>query len=173
MCQNAQKTLINLMAEIEPSLVALGNATGLSNNPEFELVLKEYNAALAAVESWQSGTVAQDVIQVINALEVGVQALPIPPTYQVLVNIILAGIATVIGVLSANSPAPAPVAQTEVTATPEEVQAQHQAAVIHDTTVKVQTLVPGFKRSIWHSAATQYKNQWNSEAVKLNVPALA
>lgn len=173
MCQNAQKTIINLMAELEPSLIALGNAAGLNNNPDFQTAIKAYNTALTAVENWKSGTPAQDVIQVIQALEAAVQILPIPPQYQVLVNIILAGIATVIGVLSANSPAPIPVPSAGADATPEETQAQHQAEVIHETTVKVQHLVPSFKRSIWHSAATQYKKTWNEKASDLGVATLA
>lgn len=151
------------MTEIEPTLVALGNATGIANTPAFQTALNEYNVALTAIKNWTSGTPAQDAIAVINAFEAAVQLLPIPPTYQVLLNIVLAGIATVIGVLSANSPAPAPVpAPASADATAEETQAQHQAEVIHDTTVKVQALVPGFKRSIWHSAATQYKNTWDA-----------
>jgi hypothetical protein len=174
MCQNAQKTLINLMGEIEPSIIALGTEFGLSGNPLYQEVLNEYNVALTAIENWQSGTVAQEVIEVVNDLAAGVAKLPIPATAQTLVQIILAGIATVIGILSANSPAPipAPTAAVGADATPEEIQAQHQAAAIHDTTVKVQELVPGFKRSIWHSAATQYKATWNAEAVKLNLPSV-
>jgi hypothetical protein len=144
MCQNAQKTAISLMSAIEPTIISLGNDTGIASNPAFQTVLTEYNNALTAVENWTSGTPAQDAIQIINALEIGVQALPIPATVQTLVNIILAGIATVIGVLSANSPAPAPA--TTGDATPEEVTAQH-------------------------SPATQYKNAWNSAVDVEKLPA--
>jgi hypothetical protein len=166
MCVNAQKTIINLMAEIEPSIIAIGNETGIANNPAFQTVISEYNAALTAVENWKSGTPAQDAIQIITDLQTGLQALQslIPSNILTLLNIILAGVATVIAVLSANSPAPTPIV-TGGDATPEETQAQWQAQVIADVTAKVLKLVPGYKRSIWHSAATQYKNTWNG-AVK-------
>jgi hypothetical protein len=164
MCQNAQKTIINLMSEIEPSIVDLGNEFNLSNTPAFQTVISEYNVALTAVENWTSGSVAQEVIEAINDVGTAVQALPIPATAKTLVSIILAGLATVIGVLSANSPNPTP-APADSDASPEELQAAYHDQVLKTTTTKVQQLVPGFKRSIWHSAATQYKNTWNA-AVK-------
>ena len=171
MCQNAQKTLVNLMAAIEPSIIDLGNQTGISSNPLFQNVITGYNAALTAIENWKSGTAAQDVIQVINDLEAGLTALSalIPAPMLTLLNIILAGVATVIAVMTANSPAPAEPTSEPGTggpdATPEETQAQYQAQVIHEVTLKVQKLVPGYKRSIFSSAATQYRNTWNA-AVK-------
>jgi hypothetical protein len=87
----------------------------------------------------------------------------------VLGNIILAGIETVIGVVTANSPAP--VAPADATASWEERQAMHQAAVSADTTAKVQSLVPGFKRSIWHTPAHQYNEAWNKAVVAGGFPA--
>ena len=42
-----------------------------------------------------------------------------------------------------------------------EIQAMHAASVAVDTTAKVQTLVPGFKRSIFHSPESQYNKAWN------------
>jgi hypothetical protein len=154
------------MAAIEPSIIDLGNQTGISLNPLFQNVITGYNAALTAIENWKSGTAAQDVIQVINDLEAGLTALSalIPAPLLTLLNIILAGVATVIAVVTANSPNPTPI-PAGADATPEESQAQYQHQVIHEVTLKVQKLVPGYKRSIWHSAATQYKNTWNS-AVK-------
>ena len=172
MCVNAQKTIINLMAEIEPSIVALGNEAGISTNPLFETAVAEYNVALKAVEAWTSGTAAQEVIEVVNDLEAGIDVLPIPAAVQTLANIILAGIATVVAVLSANSPAPvAAIPTTDAEplpdATPEEAQGLHQAAVAADAQARIGELVPGFKRSIWHSAGAQYKSEWNKECDRL------
>jgi hypothetical protein len=167
MCQNAQKTLVNLMAAIEPSIIALGNQVGISSNPLFKNVITAYNAALTVIENWKSGTVAQDVIQVLNDLQSAVSLLPIPTNLQMLLDLILGGVATVIAVVTANSPAPTPIPTLAGDATVEETQAMHQAQVIAELTAKLQTLAPNFKRSIFHSAATQYKNAWN-DAVKSN-----
>jgi hypothetical protein len=45
--------------------------------------------------------------------------------------------------------------------------------VIEDTSGKVQTLVPTFKRSIFTSVANQYKNAWNKETEVLGGKYLA
>jgi len=55
-------------------------------------------------------------------------------------------------------------------ASPEESHAMHQAHVIADTTAKVTTLVPGFKRSIWHSPASQYAKAWNEGVTSSGLP---
>ena len=173
MCTNATKTAASLMAAIEPTLKSLLTATGQINTPEGQAAIKAYDAALAAIQAWQSGTTAQNVLELIGDFQTVFNALPMPATVSMFVNIILAGIETVIGVLTANSPAPAPpvaVPAAAEAATAEETQGMHVAHVIANTTAKVTELVPGFKRSIWHSAAVQYKNAWN-EAVDQNPAA--
>lgn len=176
MCQNAVKTAGSLMAAIEPTIKSLLTVTGVINTPEGEAAIAAYDAALAATQNWVSGTPAQDALQLIGDFQTAFNAvvalLPLPPLYTALINIILAGVETVIGVLTANSPAPT--APTPVVgsaaAAPEEVQAMHVAHTIADTTTKVQTLVPGFKRSIWHSPASQYKTAWNNAVDAGNFP---
>jgi hypothetical protein len=160
MCTNAVKTAGDLMAAIEPTIKSLLTETGLINTPEAQTALTEYDAALAAVQGWVSGTPAQETIEAIGIFETAFNALPIPALYKTLADLVLAGITTVIGVLTANSPAPT--APAEATAAPEDVQTAHVVSTIADTTEKVQTLVPGFKRSIWHSAASQYKTAWDN-----------
>ena len=162
MCQNATKTAANLMAAIEPTLKSLLTYTGLINTPDGIAAIAAYDAALAALQGWTSGTAAQNVLELIGDFQTVFAALPLPATVVTLANIILAGVEAVIAVIAANSPAPAPAPATVLDATPEEVQAGHQAQVVEDATAKIQKLVPGFKRSIWHSAATQYKNAWNN-----------
>jgi len=172
MCQNAVKTAGDLMAAIEPTLKSLLTETGLINTPAAQTALTEYNAALTAIQNWQSGTPSQDAIEAIGIFQEALAALPIPTLYTTLANIVLAGIATVIGVMTANSPAPAvPASVTDGDVAPEEMQATYQAHVIADTTTKVQALVPGFHRSIWHTAATQYKNAWNGAVDAGKFPA--
>ena len=162
MCQNATKTAASLMLAIEPTIKSLLSLTGQTNTPEGIAAINAYNAALAALQNWVSGTPAQTILELLAAFQSVFNTLPLPTTFTALANIILAGIETVIGVLTANSPAPVVAAPAGADATPEETQAAHVAHSIADTTAKVQVLVPGFKRSIWHSAATQYNNAWNS-----------
>jgi hypothetical protein len=158
MCKNAVKTAATLMAAIEPTLKSLLTVTGLLNTPNGQAAITAYDAALAALENWQSGTPAAEVIQLIGDFQTIISTLPIPAIYVTFANIILAGIATVIGVVTANSPAPAAPAGL-----PEhpEAKAMFQAHTAADTASKVQALVPGFQRSIFHSPESQYNKVWN------------
>lgn len=165
MCTNAVKTAASIMAAIEPTLKGLLTFTNLINTPIGEAVIKAYDAALAAVQAWKPGTPAQEVLEVIGAFQSVFNTLPLPTTVITLTNIILAGIETVIGVLTGNSPAPAAAEEPEEPATHEETKVMYQAHVVAETTAKVQTLVPGFKRSIWHSPSSQYNKAWN-EAIE-------
>ena len=100
-------------------------------------------------------------------------AIPeVSPAIQALINIILAGIVTVITFVSANSPAPAPATPVPV---PADVAAHAATFSAHaigaDGEAKVEALT-GFKVSIWdkaraaagdtHVAANHYKKTWNS-----------
>jgi len=173
MCQNAKQTAINLLTAIEPTIVALGKQLGLSADPIFTTVITEYNNALTALQSWVPGNVATEVEQALSVLQTAVSSLPIPASIQTLVNIILAGLTAVVGVISANSPAPLPVnppTPTPAAASAEETQGQFAAHVAADTAARVEALVPGFKRSIFHSPQHQYKTVWNDEVKHLGLP---
>ena len=158
MCKNASKTAASLMAAIEPTIKSLLTLTGKINTPEGIAAIAAYDAALTALQNWQSGTGTQEVLELIGAFQTAFDALPLPANVEVLANIILAGVETVIGVVTANSPAPPAPAGLVAHA---EVQAAHQVDVATATAAKVQTLVPGFKRSIFHSPESQYKSTWN------------
>ena len=164
MCKNAMKTAASVMAAIEPTIKNLLSLIGQTDTVAGLAAIAAYNAALTALQNWQSGTPAQTVLELISALQAAFNAVttavPISPAIQALVNVILAGIETVIGIVTANSPAPTSTADTLVAH--EETQAMHQAAVAADTTAKVQALVPSFKRSIFHSPESQYDNAWNN-----------
>jgi hypothetical protein len=156
------------MEAIQPGLTNLLTVTGIASTADGQAAIKAYNAALVAVQGWTPGTTAQNVIQVIDAFTAVFNTLPFPTEVQTLVDIVSAGIVTVIGVLTANSPAPVnAAASTEPQATAEETHALHQAAVIESTTAQVQKLVPSFKRSIFTSPAHQYKNTWNGGVQKV------
>lgn len=167
MCKNAASTAASLMSAIEPTLVDLLTFLGLAGTPNGQAALKAYNAAVTALQNWQPGNSAQDVIQVINAFTAIFDTLPFPSTVTFLVNIISAGVVTVIGILEANSPAPVASVASGQPASTEETQALHQVQVIQETTAKVQKLVPSFNRSIFTSPAQQYKNTWNAELKKM------
>jgi hypothetical protein len=159
MCQNATKTAASLMLAIEPTIKSLLSLEGILNTPQGIAAMNAYDAALTAVQNWKSGTSAQNVLQLIGAFQSVFNTLPLSTNVQVLTNIILAGIETVIGVLMANSPAPPAPAGVKAHA---ETKAMYQANVIADTTIKVATLVPGFNRSFWHSPESQYNKAWDN-----------
>src|ERR1017187_5471388 len=156
MCKNATKTAGALMAAIEPTIKSLLAATGQLNTPNGIAAMNAYDAALLAIQNWTPGTTAQNVLELMNAFSTVFATLPLPPNVALYVNIITAGITAVIAILTANSPAPVTVGAHE------ETQAMHQAAVAADAAAKVQVLVPGFKRSIFHSPESQYNTAWNN-----------
>jgi hypothetical protein len=168
MCQNAAKTAAALLSAEEPTLKSLLTYTNLINTPEGIAVIAAYDAADTALAGWKSGTTAQNVLELLADFQNVFNTLPLPSTVTVLANLILAGIETVIGVLTANSPAPAAPAGTPPVAEP---QALHQAVVAHDTVTKVHALVPGIKLSRFHGADVQYKNAWNAAVEKGGFPA--
>jgi hypothetical protein len=170
MCRNATATAATLLAAIRPTLVNLLTLEGIADTPDGIAAIAAFDAAEKALASWTPGTSAQTVIQSLNALTQVFSTLPVPAEYKALANIIDAGIVTVIAVVTANSPAPAPpifgLGVADAHAAPEETQAMHVAHVVASTTSKVGELVPGFKHSIWHSPASQYKGAWNKAVSK-------
>jgi hypothetical protein len=166
MCTNATKTAANLMLAIEPTLTSFLNLLGVGNTPAGLAAIAAFDTAQKAVAAWVPGSTSQDVIQVLDAFETVFSALPVPAEAKTLADLIIAGVVTVIGVITGNSPAPV-AAPADATASDEEVQAGHAIATAKATEARVQTLVPGFKRLIWHSAASQYKSQWNKSVAAL------
>jgi hypothetical protein len=160
MCQNANKTAASLMAAIRPTIVSLLTIAKLADTPNGIAAMQAYDAALVAVQNWKQGSSASIVLQLISAFQGVFNVLPVPDTYKMLANVILAGVEAVIGVLTANSPAPAAPAGAMAM---EEPQAMHQAAVASDTVQKVHALVPGIKLSRFHSAESQYAHAWNKQ----------
>lgn len=169
MCQNAAPTAASLMQAIEPTIVSLLTLENLTNTTNGIAAITAYKEALIALQNWKQGTTAQNVLQLIGDFQTVFNTLPIPPTAQTLANIILAGVEAVIGVVTANSPVPTP-APASANASAEETTASYQAQVAAETEAKVAALVPDFKRSIWHSAAHQYKGVWNNAVASGGFP---
>lgn len=165
MCKNATATAAALLEGIEPTFTSLLHLEGLDTTPDGEAAINAYNAAVQAVKNWTPGSTATVAVEAINAFNAVFDVLPFTTEVKSLVSIISAGITTVIGVITANSPAPA--TPSSATANEEESTVAYQHAVVERTTQEVQTLVPGFKRSIFTSPAHQYRNAWNSQVGKL------
>jgi hypothetical protein len=169
MCSNATKTAADLMSAIEPTLKSLLAYANILDREESQLAIEAFDAAVRAVHNWQSGSPEAKVLEVIGDFQqIFATVSPLlPPTVGPLVNIVLAGVATVLGIIQANSPAPgdAPAHLTSVAA-----KEAYQVHVIAQTADHVHTLVPSFQRSIWHSAASQYKKAWNDAVHKDGLP---
>jgi hypothetical protein len=178
MCENATKTAAELMAAIEPTLQSLLTFTGLASTPQGEAAVAAYNAALTALQNWQSGTAAENVIALIGDFQTVFATLPVPEEVSTLVDLISAGVIVVIRVVTGNSPAPAASVMEAVAAgaTPEAAQKAHEAHQIAEATAEVQKLVPEFKPSVWksilpgHSPADQYRKAWKQAVEKGGFP---
>lgn len=163
MCSNAAATAGNLMKAIRPTLVSLLTLEGVNATTQ-QNVLAAFDAAQVAITNWKSGSTSEVVVEALDAFTQVFDTLPIPQSDITLANLIEAGVVTVIGVITANSPAPT---ETASTATAEETQGMHAAAVVHETTEHVNKLVPGFKRAIFTAPDHQYKNAWNKQVESL------
>ena len=168
MCQNASKTAATLMAAIEPTIKSLLTVTNLINTPNGIAAINAYNAALAALESWQSGTSAQNVLQLIADFQTVFNTLPLPANVQALTNIIIGGIEAVIAVLVANSPAPPAPAGSTVDA--ENLQVTHQVVTATEAMAKVHALIPGIKLDRHGDIAAQYNKAWNAAVAAGSFP---
>jgi hypothetical protein len=174
MCKAANKTAAALMTAIEPELKSLLTFLGIASTPEGVAAINAYDAALAAVEAWTPGTTSADVVQVVNAFTQVFNTLPIPAAVKTLADLISAAVVTVITVITANSPAPAPaVAHAGIVVEPEVAEAAqtfHAHAVAAAGEAKV-TQIAGIQVSHLDKAraalgdtqvaAKRFKSEWN------------
>lgn len=183
MCTNAEKTIDNLLIAEEPTVKILLTDANLINTPTGTVVINEYSAILTALAGWTPGTPAQEVIEVINDFQAGLDALPIPETFLVLENVIEAGVVTAIGLLTANSPAPQAPPQGGAgvdAAFAASYQTLHAHAAAADAEAKV-TALTGFKPSVFdkaraalgdtHVAAKHYTAVWDKAYASVNPSA--
>jgi hypothetical protein len=169
------------MAAEDPTLEALLADAKLNTTPDGIAAIAAYKAAETACENWTQGTSAQNALELIADFQTLFSALPLPPSYELLINLILGGVTAAIGLLTANSPAPVPApAPTDVA--PEvaaHAQLFHAHAVGAATEAKVVALT-GIKISAWdkaraavgdtHVVANRYKSEWNSAVDKGGFP---
>ena len=153
MCTNAAETAYNLLLAEEPTIKAILTLEGVAGTTQAIAALAAYNSALTLLQSWVPGTTSQNIIQVLSDLQVIITALPIPPLYQLITDAVLAGIITVMGLVTGNSPAPAPVpAALPEGVTALMVQQDHERATMAEYSIKAQALVPFYKiqtRATW------------------------
>ncbi len=168
MCTNAAKTAANLMAAIEPTIKSLLTLTNLITTPAGIAVIAAYDAALVALQGWKSGTVADEILELLGDFQTAFSALPLPANVITLTNIILGGIEAVIAVITANSPAPA---SADSTVDAEDVQVTHQVVTATEAMAKIHALIPGIKLDRHSNVVTQYDNAWNSAVSDGGFPA--
>lgn len=177
MCQKAAEQAGNLLSSLEPDIQEILEVTGQANTPPGLAAIAAYNAAVVALQNWQSGTASEDVVEVLNGLQASLNAVfaavpAISAPVQVLVNLLLGAVTTVITLVSANSPAPAPA--------PADTMPDSPAVVAHAETFNAHavaaageakvTAMTGYKPSVWekaraaagdtHVAQNAYKKEW-------------
>lgn len=161
MCKKATSMVANLMKVERPTLVSLMEAEHVPADTQTS-TLAAYDAAEAALATWEAGSASETVIELLNAALSELTALQslLPPGSLGLLGVIIAGVEAIVGIVSANS------------TTNEADQAEKVDAAV----AKVQLTVPDFKLS-WvdkvkaaagddHVAANHYKHAWNEAVSK-------
>lgn len=181
MCEKSEATAAAVLEGAEPEFVSLLTATGVATTPDGTAAINAYKAAEQALENWTPGTTTQTVIEAVNAAVKIFNVLPFPSDAKLLVDAISAIFATVLGIITANSPAPA--AATAATAElAVKAQEDHADSVAADTETKVLALTgykPGFitRTKVMlgdHSAiASAWKNNVWKKAVQNSDPKYA
>lgn len=181
MCQKFEATAAAVLKGAEPEFVSLLTATGIAATPDGEAAINAYKAAEQSLADWVPGTETQTVIEAVNAAVSVFNVLPFPSDAKLLVDAISAIFATVLGIIKANTPAPAAASA----ATPElaaHAQVEHAESVASDTETTVLALT-GYKPG-WvtrtkvmmgdHGAiASEWKNKVWKKAVAESDPKYA
>ena len=116
---------------------------------EFKLAIA---ALMTAEQQWQTGGAVQIVIDALNAVVAVTAVIPLTAPYAPLIDILVAGIETVIAVLA---PSPSPVVPANVKATRQGNPHVGAYAIPHRA---------------FHSQTSTFKWCWNGKAKELNLP---
>jgi hypothetical protein len=175
MCQNIEKTVLNLMVAEEPEVKAILSIAGVVDTPAATAALNAYNEAITDLETWTPGTASQEAIELIEDAETAFDALPIPTTDKVLVDAVIAVFITAIGLISGNTAVPTPTTLPEgVTAA--DVQVNHQQATMTTYFARAQARVPFYRiktRATWlpeRTVGAQAKACWNKACDLADAP---
>lgn len=177
MCKAAETQVLNIAQSVESTVISLLTETKLISTAEGQTISSDLGVLLTDIANWKSGTPATDIEQVVNDIEAALPALPIPAPFNLLIPIALGGLTTILTLLGANSPAPAPAAvPAELTA---QVQTLHAHSVAAAGEAKVETLT-GYKPSTFDKAramlgdssiaANKYKDVWNKAVADNKLP---
>lgn len=173
MCQQSEAQVLNVVKASESTIITLLTEAKIISTAQGQTIETDFEALIADVQNWKSGTPADAAIQVVQDIEAALPLLPIPPPYNILVPVALAGLTTILTLLGANSPAPAIANAGELTA---HVQTLHAHSVAAQGEAKVESLT-GYKPSTMDKArammgdsgiaAKKYKQVWN-ETIETN-----
>lgn len=102
MCQNFKSNLVVILKDSLDSVTSVikildPNWSGLT---QFQ---QDAAAAITAVENWQSGTPAQDVVQILDILIADINLFPVSDVYKAVIVIALDGIKSVIVLIEEHS----------------------------------------------------------------------
>lgn len=178
MCANAEAQVLNAAEAAESTVLSLLTSAGAINTAEGQQINADFKTAIADIQAWKSGTPATNAVQVIQDIEAALPLIPLPAPFNVLVPIALGGLATILTLLGANSPAPAEPEATPALAP--HIQMAHATAVAAAGEAKVASLT-GYKPSTMDKAramlgetsiaANRYKGVWNKTVDENDLPA--
>lgn len=190
MCKQSEAQVLNVVKASESTIITLLTEAKLISTAQGQTIETDFEALIADVQNWKSGMPADAAMQVVQDIETALPLLPIPPPYNILVPVALAGLTTILTLLGANSPAPAaieidgggngdgtgltpslepnPLAPHVQTLYAHSVAAQGEAKVEQLTGYKV-SMIDKARAMMGDSgiAAKKYKQAWN-ETVETN-----
>lgn len=177
MCKNAEAQAVNIAEAAETTTLSLLTESKLISTAQGQTISGYFGQLIGFLQGWKSGTPATDAMQIVQDIEAILPSLPIPAPFNLLVPVALGGLATILTLLGANSPAPA----TEG-ATPElspALQHIHAHSVADAGEAKVEALT-GYKVSVIDKAkamlgnssiaANKYKQVWNKTVEENGLP---
>jgi hypothetical protein len=160
MCQSAAKDASGVLSTLEPELESFLTFEKVST-AEATLLISQYKEAEADLLNWTPGTAGQDIVELLTDVDSALNALPLPQSDLFLANVFFAAVTGVIGVIEAHEPA-----STGTTAQPN-AQGLHAAAIASTASSKVQSLVPEFKLSHFHTVGHQVSKVWQGRVTKM------
>jgi hypothetical protein len=144
MCVQVAKTAGDLMQSLKPELTSFLVIEGVSSETQTE-VLNAYSSAYAALENWQAGSDATQVLELLNAALAVFKTLPVPAVDTEISGIILATFTAIIGLVQTHSPQQSQEAEAKA----------YADFATHAPQVKI-------KISAFHPAYKQQEQAWNN-----------
>ena len=161
MCEKAAQTAGELMTNLEPEFVQLLTIEGIVDTPDGVAAVNAFNSASKLLAAWTPGTSpSATLIEAIEDVQTVFNGLPLPDVDKSLAGVVSATLVIILGLVKGKA-TPAPSAIAASNGDGSAAQTIHENAIEASVTTQVQTLVPGFKRSIFHTIGGQQKRAWN------------